>query len=216
MRSTPFVVGFILFCAQTIRCTASPSDLCREAALQAARDTDVPFAVLLAISQTETGRTIGGQVQPWAWAVNMEGAGHWFDSQAAALAFARERMAMGAESFDVGCFQLNHRWHGAAFPSLEAMIDPVSNARYAAEFLAELHRETGDWSAAAGAYHSRTPDLADRYRARFDPLYAALAAGDGTPAALLAAVPQQNAYPLLQAGAGTMAMGSLVPLGSGG
>ena len=56
--------------------------------------------------------------------------------------------------------QINYRWHGHAFPSLEAMFDPEWTATYAAQFLRTLYEERGDWSAAAGAYHSLTPELA--------------------------------------------------------
>ena len=48
------------------------------------------------------------------------------------------------------------------FPSLEAMFDPDTGADYAAHFLQSLYAERGDWSAAAGAYHSQTPARAER------------------------------------------------------
>ena len=66
-------------------------------------------------------------------------------------------MAAGRRSFDVGCFQINYHWHGHNFPSLEAMFDPDTGADYAARFLQSLYAERGNWSAAAGAYHSQTP-----------------------------------------------------------
>ena len=47
------------------------------------------------------------------------------------------------------------------------MFDPDMNALYAARFLSELYREFGDWTGAAGAYHSRTPEYADRYKVKF-------------------------------------------------
>ena len=43
------------------------------------------------------------------------------------------------------------------FPSLESMFDPQVGAGYAARFLKSLYAERGNWSAAAGAYHSQTP-----------------------------------------------------------
>ena len=70
--------------------------------------------------------------------------------------------------------QINYRWHGHAFPSLEDMFDPEWTATYAAQFLRTLYEERGSWSAAAGAYHSLTPELAQKYRARFDRLLAGL------------------------------------------
>lgn len=149
-----------------------PSELCEQAIADGARRSGVPEAVLHAISLTETGRRVDGRLRPWPWAINREGQGYWFRNRDEALAFARESAAAGRRSFDVSCFQINYLWHGENFPSLEAMFDLDTAADYAARFLKQLHAETGDWSVAAGAYHSRTPVLANRYRARFDQMLA--------------------------------------------
>jgi hypothetical protein len=154
--------------------------VCLAAADAAADAARVPRAVLRALTRTETGRSRGGALQPWPWTVNMEGAGHWFDTREEALAYVGREQARGARSFDVGCFQINHRWHGQHFESVEAMFDPAANAAYAARFIAELFAETGDWSRAAGFYHSRTPEFYNRYRSRFDRLHAAAATETGT------------------------------------
>lgn len=153
------------FAGDTSQQTAS---LCDQAAISAARLTGVPVDVLLAITRTETGRQTSDGISPWPWTVNMEGRGQWFDTRDAALAHIFEHFKRGARSFDVGCFQINYKWHGAAFASIADMFDPNANARYAAEFLSRLYAETGDWTSAAGAYHSRTPEFADRYEARFE------------------------------------------------
>ncbi len=153
-----------------------PAAVCEWAALTAAAETGVPPDIMGALTLTETGRRRGGLVRPWAWSVNAEGAGSWFDDPAEALAFAEDRVEAGGLNLDIGCFQLNYRWHGANFPSLVAMFDPLENARYAAGFVRELHAELGDWRLAAGAFHSRTPVHATRYLARFDQLRAGLRA----------------------------------------
>lgn len=161
---------------------AASTDLpavCEAAAAEASERTGVPLSVLKAISLTETGRKWRGELRPWPWTVNMEGAGHWFDSRDDALAYAYREYKRGARSFDVGCFQINYKYHGDAFGSIEEMFDPLANALYAAGFLGRLYAESGSWSVAAGAYHSRTPKYAERYRARFDRFRTALAAEDG-------------------------------------
>ena len=194
--------------------------MCEAAAQRAAQATGVPLSVLRAISLTETGRRHDGVAQPWPWTVNMEGKGVWFDTEDAALAYVHDHYKAGARSFDVGCFQVNYHWHGSAFASIEQMFDPAANALYAARFLSALHDETGDWSKAAGAYHSRTPKEAKGYVAQFEKYREAIAGTPAAPAApapplLAAATPARperpNLYPLLQAG-GEMQMGSLVPL----
>jgi len=163
---------------------AAGAAICLQAADAAARRHGAPREVMRALTRTETGRALDGALQPWPWTVNMEGAGHWFDNRAEALAYVRRMQAEGARSFDIGCFQVNHRWHGEAFDGVDAMFEPSANADYAARFLVELHAETGDWTRAAGLYHSRTPELRDRYAARFQRVMAgaapAPAPGPGT------------------------------------
>lgn len=152
------------------------ADVCEWAAGQAARETGVPLDILGALTLTETGRRIEGGVRPWAWSANAEGEGTWFDDPQSAVAFAEDRVAQGRTNLDIGCFQLNYRWHGDGFASVAQMFDPLENARYAARFVSQLHAETGDWRAAAGAFHSRTRVNAERYLQRFDTLRAMLQA----------------------------------------
>ena len=142
----------------------------------------------------------------------MEGAGRWFDGRGEALDYVLRHKARGAESFDVGCFQINFRWHGAAFASVEQMFDPNANALYAARFLAELHAEFGDWSRAAGAYHSRTPKFANRYRERFSRLRAALEPPSIPAPPAPEPVVSVNRFPLLRSATDRTALASLVPL----
>jgi len=179
--------------------------ICEAASFAAAQEMGIPADVMLAISLTETGRRRAGRLRPWPWTVNMEGAGHWFETPDEALEFATTRYDEGARSFDVGCFQLNYRWHGMHFTSIQAMFDPMTNARYAARFLSDLYAETGSWSAAAGAYHSRTPSYATRYTARFDSIRASLGGEVPEPQIVLAvaanpARPVLAVHPFLSAG----------------
>jgi hypothetical protein len=180
--------------------------LCEVAASRAAELSGVPLPVLQAIALAESGRSTGGQTRPWPWTVNFGGQGYYYDSSDEAQLAVLERQAAGTTNFDVGCFQINHRWHGAAFPSIAAMFDPDTNARYAADFLQQLFAETGSWPAAAAAYHSRTPEYAERYRARFETL---LAGVPGPPEIALMAH-RENLFPLLRSGRAG-ALGSLVP-----
>lgn len=219
------VAGVMVACAiLSPEVQASEASLCRLAAQQASAQTGVPQDVLLAITLAETGRSIGGKAQAWPWAMNTGGESHWFATADELYRAAESRLSAGATNIDLGCFQLNHRWHAAGFASLDAMIDPDLNALYAARFLADLYRESGDWSAAAGAYHSRTPEYADVYRAKFETILARLngeSDGGSDPAQMLLAdaaenpAPAVNRFPLLQAGARGTA-GSLVPLGQAG
>ena len=203
------------------------SHICDQAAAYAAQETGVPVSVLQAISLTETGRKKSGVMRPWPWTVNMEGKGVWFDNEDDARAYVYKNYKRGARSFDVGCFQINYKWHGQEFASIEEMFDPNPNALYAANFLLQLFREKGDWSGAAGAYHSRTEKYAEKYEKRFNAFRTALLGNNpATPPVLSSAAaiprapaPQEmriNSYPLLQENSNSRTLGSLVPLGSQG
>ncbi len=192
---------------------------CDRAARIAAAETGVPVNVLLAITRAETGRAENGRLVPWPWTVNMEGKGAWFPQKADALNFAQDRFDAGVRNFDVGCFQLNYRWHGKNFADIGQMFEPIENARYAADFLSRLFSETGDWSKAAASYHSRTPKYADRYLARFNRILARLpdglvpasaSPGNATPTAAIEA--GDNRFPFLLTGRKPAGFGSLVPL----
>ncbi len=197
--------------------SSDPSSLCLSAARFAADRTGVPYEALRAISVVETGR----ELRPWPWTVNLGGEGHWLDTAEEASILIAERLDAGATNIDIGCFQLNYRWHADGFRSIEDMLDPAGNALYAAGYLARHYARTGDWGLAAAAYHSATPDHADRYLARFEETVADL---NGDPAADpadnpagvdFALVDRSNGFPLLVAGAFGR-NGSLVPATTGG
>ena len=166
-RIIPLIVA-ISIAAQSAIAAPDPATICDAVADIAAREAGLPPSMLRALTRTETGRARAGRLTPWPWTVNMEGEGRWFDNRKAALAFAQKHHARGATSFDVGCFQINYRWHSKAFASIDAMFDPLLNARYAAKYLQELKAEGGTWQTAVGRYHSRTPTRAQKYVARFN------------------------------------------------
>ena len=188
---------------------ASDAQLCDRAAQAAARRHGVPLDVLRAVARLETGRKRDGVFRPWPWALNAGGASHWLTTKPAAAAKARAILASGRRNLDLGCFQINYRWHGDQFASLDAMLDPAQNADYAARYLLSQFRRVGDWKAAIGAYHSRTPEYAARYLARYETITDQL----GPVAPVKAPAPAaraRNGFALLTGGRGG-ARGSLVP-----
>lgn len=186
---------------------SQPSQLCEAAARQAATRHGVPLDVLRAVALVETGRTRAGRLEPWPWAIHATGRGHWFGTRADARAHARASLDAGHRNIDLGCFQINYRWHGQNFPSVDAMLDPVQNADYAARLLARHKARLGAWELAAGAYHSATPKHAQRYMARFR----AIRAHTATQAQTAPQPNRTNPYSLLAPADGAQ-MGSLVPI----
>lgn len=204
------VIGCMLCADAALALGAGPESVCRAAAEKASRQTGVPLSVLQAISLTESGRKGSQGFSAWPWTLNIEGRGEWLPDRASALKMAQATLASGIRSFDVGCFQVNYRWHGEAFASLSDMMDPETNALYAAQFMAGLYGEAGNWSAAAGMYHSRTPEHANRYRKTFDRHLATLGDAPLPMPEVAQLVVRENRYPLLQGG-GPTRLGSLMP-----
>ncbi len=145
---------------------ASPLAQCAIAIATAERAETLPPGLLGAIGRVESGRydPVTGSLQPWPWTIDADGIGRQFETKDAAIEAVRGLRAEGVRSIDVGCMQVNLQQHPQAFATLEQALDPAANAAYAAHFLRVLFAESLDWSTAAGAYHSHTPDIGAPYR----------------------------------------------------
>ena len=144
---------------------------CVASLVQAAARHGVPADLMLALGHAESG---------WkAFAVNSAGASHFPDTEAEAVALVLSEQARGIDSIDVGCGQINLRWHADAFADLSEAFDPERNAEYAARFLAELKAAHGDWTTAVARYHSSDPEAQQIYLDRIEQRLAILQ--DGAP-----------------------------------
>ncbi len=165
--------------------------------------------LLVAIARAESGRPVPPMpgLQPWPWVVNADGAGIYFDSQAAAVAWTAAALARGVRQIDVGCMQVNLQAHPSAFASIEDAFNPASNADYAARFLRRLQADAGNWDTATGWYHSRTPMLASAYQQRVQAIAegrAPPASGGALGAALWQRAVAQGTLRIALAGGGVM------------
>jgi soluble lytic murein transglycosylase-like protein len=70
--------------------------------------------------------------------------------------FGKLRFPDGARGalIDVGCMQINHRFHGARFASVAQMFEPSRNVAYAADFLRMLRGREKNWTLAVARYHA--------------------------------------------------------------
>ncbi|MFP3944674.1 MAG: hypothetical protein ACLFWF_12315 [Alphaproteobacteria bacterium] len=155
--------------------TATSGDwsLCRGAAAEVEARVSAPEHLLSAVTLTETGRRGPGgkSLQAWPWTINAGGKGYVFTTKNEAVRAVRRLMAQGHRSIDVGCMQVNLKYHPRAFTSLEEAFDPVANLSYGADFLARLKRRHGSWELAVQHYHSYTEEHRQRYAARFRTLW---------------------------------------------
>lgn len=149
MRAAAAILAIVSFSAPR-QALAADSQVCEREMVRAAQANDIPLNVLYAVGLTETGRK--GTLNPFD--MNVDGRAVASASLSEALTkFAAER-ASGAQLIDIGCMQINHRWHGANFRSVADMFDPAQNVRYAANFLKELRAREGTWTLAVARYNA--------------------------------------------------------------
>jgi hypothetical protein len=153
--------------AQTGKSLTSFDNICLAEARRAETTHGIPAGLLQSISRVESGRKmVTGEYMPWAWTLNDRGEGLFFDDREAALAYLRDAVATPGHSVDVGCMQVNTKWHAEAFPDIADMLDPVHNASYAAGFLLDLHAAHQSWDEAVKRYHSAEPGKNVAYHRR--------------------------------------------------
>lgn len=142
--------------------------ICQRATQHAEASNALPQDLLTAISHAESGQWDAEEqaIIAWPWTVTNGGKGRFFPDKQAAIAFVRGLQRKGIRNIDVGCLQVNLRYHPDAFSNLEEAFDPNANARYAARFLGKLQRDNKSWSEAVKRYHSANPSYGEPYRER--------------------------------------------------
>ena len=142
--------------------------LCDQTAARMEIEYKLPPQLLSAIALAESGRwdRERGTTYAWPWTVVAQGHSYYLSSRQRAIELIYKLRARGVRNIDVGCMQVNLRYHGAAFRTIEEAIDPATNVAYAAVFLRRLHGRTHSWSESVGLYHSGIAARGDPYRAR--------------------------------------------------
>src|SRR5579872_4348095 len=123
---------------------------CEREMTRAAALHGVPLNVLYSVGLTETGHR--GELSPFD--MNVDGQAVHSATLAQAMARFAAAKARGAKFIDIGCMQINQRFHGAEFRSLSDMFDPVRNVEYAANFLKALKAQEGSWTLAVARYNA--------------------------------------------------------------
>lgn len=145
--------------------------LCSVAAKEAGNEYGVDFDLLQTISAVESGRwdNLQNRYIAWPWTVNVKGKGYYYSSKEDAIRAVEKFQKQGIESIDVGCMQINLKYHGEAFSSVEEAIDPLKNVKYSAKFLRSLYSRHGqNWKKAAKRYHSGDPEKGEAYTKRLE------------------------------------------------
>jgi hypothetical protein len=131
---------------------------CRNAIERTEREMRLPAGIMQAISLAESGRWDKSSRSrfAWPWTVTAHGKGRLYPSKSTAIAAVRQLRAEGVKNIDVGCLQVNLKYHPKAFDNLDNAFDPDINARYAANLFAKLRRANRSITRAVAHYHSTT------------------------------------------------------------
>lgn len=151
------------------------TDVCGTAALKAEKDNHIKPNLLQTIALVESGRfdKNAGHKVAWPWTVQANGHGHYYKTKEEAVAKVYELQAQGVTNIDVGCMQINLKYHGHAFNSVEEAMDPQKNVAYSAKFLLSLYMKNGkNWQKTAMQYHSKNHTKGLNYKFRLEKQYA--------------------------------------------
>jgi hypothetical protein len=136
----------------------------------AARQANVPAAVLYAIALQESGIRRDGRFAPWPWTLNVAGRPRRFENHAdACRALTKALRTMPPGRVDAGLAQINlgHQRHRYQHPC--ALLDPSHNLAAAASILREQYRPGEGWPRAIERYHRPAGGApAIRYRQRVE------------------------------------------------
>ena len=137
---------------------------CEELAKQLSKNSDLPNGLLGSIARVESGRiNKNGVKRAWPWTLNLAGDSKFFDNKSQTLEYLNNAISEGKTNIDIGCMQINYRWHKNNFTTVEEMLDPKSNINYAIKFLNELFEKHNSWEDAVKHYHSATKSLNTKY-----------------------------------------------------
>ena len=137
---------------------------CEYLAKDAEKKYELPENILLSISRVESGyQKVDGIIRAWPWTLNAGGDSAYFKTKKAALKSLKKRIESGVTNIDVGCMQINYRWHNKFFSNLGDMINPIKNVDYGARFLKKLFQRHGSWEKAVKYYHSSKSKFNVRY-----------------------------------------------------
>jgi hypothetical protein len=129
------------------------------------RKNHMPSNMLRAIAITESGRYSkeAGRPLAWPWTINVHGKGYQYNSKDEVIAAVKQFQAAGKTSIDVGCMQINLKYHPDAFTNLEQAFEPRYNIAYAAKFLTDKYKTEGSWEAAISNYHNADDSIGGKY-----------------------------------------------------
>ena len=122
---------------------------------------NLPNKLLTSIALVESG-VKKKEFKSWPWTLNVSGKSMYFENKLETLEYLKSKINF-KKSIDVGCMQINTRYHLKNFEDLSDLIEPEQNVKYAANYLLKLYKKHKSWNEAVSRYHSSIPKRKKKY-----------------------------------------------------
>jgi len=119
--------------------------------------TEIQKGLLLSIGKAEAIRKINNKYIIWPWTINHAGKSMFFDTKKQMTNYVLKNLKNNDFNIDVGCMQINIKWHKNNFKKITDMFEVNPNVSYVASFLQQLKNKHGSWNKAIKHYHSSDP-----------------------------------------------------------
>ncbi len=193
-----FVNLFLTAAHSQVKVTSADRLKCEKLAKQAEEKYQLPRNILLSISRVESGYgKVDGITRSWPWTLNAGGNSAYFETKMDAIKDLNAKLKRGIRNVDLGCMQINYKWHKKFFKSVNQMMDPFNNVDYGARFLKRLYERHGSWDKAIKYYHSRNSKYNKSYLIKVKTVWEKENKNKSNPKTLLAKVSDTKADKLI-------------------
>ena len=158
-----FTLSFLILVKEAFADNIDKLKLCENTIESVELQTDIPKGLLLGIGKAEAIRKINNKYIIWPWTINHAGKSLFFDNKEQMKNYVFKNLKRKDFNIDVGCMQINIKWHKNNFKKISDMFEVTPNISYAASFLKQLKNKHGSWDKAIKHYHSSDPKKNNPY-----------------------------------------------------
>ena len=158
-----FTISFLILAKEAFADNIDKLKLCENTIESVELQTDIPKGLLLGIGKAEAIRKINNKYIIWPWTINHAGKSLFFDYKEQMKNYVFKNLKRKDFNIDVGCMQINIKWHKNNFKKISDMFEVTPNISYAASFLKQLKNKHGSWDKAIKHYHSSDPKKNNPY-----------------------------------------------------
>ena len=163
IASIIFTLSFLISVEEALADNIEKLKLCENTIESVELQTDIPKGLLLGIGKAEAIRKINNKYIIWPWTINHAGKSLFFDNKEQMKNYVFKNLKRKDFNIDVGCMQINIKWHKKNFKKISDMFEVNPNISYAASFIKQLKNKHGSWDKAIKHYHSSDPKKNNPY-----------------------------------------------------